>query len=74
MKILLLIDLQCGFEASFELVDYLEQLDYAQYDRVVATKFVNNENTLFYKNGYKDMMEENQLNYCLLLRTKLQIS
>ena len=62
MNILLLIDIQKGFPASYDILPYIEKLDFNKYDRVIATQFINNEDTLFYKNGYKKMMEEPEIN------------
>ena len=60
MKILLLIDIQYGFKAAEELISYIEKINIEKYDKIIATQFINNEKTLFYKNNYKEMMKEDE--------------
>lgn len=57
MNILLLIDMQYGFEAAGEILGYIENIDFSKYDKIIATQFVNNKDTFFYKNGYTEMVD-----------------
>lgn len=56
MNILLFIDIQYGFPSAKDLIAYTKGIDYTKYDKIIATQFINNETTLFYQNGYKEML------------------
>ena len=54
-KILLLIDLQNGFNISNRIKSLINLIDWGDYDYHIATKFINDENTLIFKHGYTEM-------------------
>lgn len=70
MKILLIIDMQKGFKASYEIEPYIEKIDFSQYDKIIATQFINNEETLFYKNRYQGMMSEPDIDLLYIVKEK----
>lgn len=49
--------MQEGFNISKKLKEVVKSIDESKYFAVIATRFINNEKTLFYKYGYKDMVK-----------------
>ena len=49
--------MQYGFEAAEDVIPFIQNLDFSKYDKIIADKFINNEETFFHKNGLFEMVE-----------------
>ena len=69
-KILLLIDLQNGFNISHHIKSLINFIDWDDYDYCIATKFINDENTLIFKHGYTEMCHTPDIDFISELDNK----